>query len=95
MVIRSIDLLADLQGKMFSKLAITLSLSAFTPAFIESLSEHMRETPHNSIDVTFRIIDEKIGRQVSMRSRRKCQLSLELIEFLRDWDASPIEFKLS
>ena len=95
LVIRSIDLLADLQGKLFSKLAVTLSLDAFTPAFIESLSENMIENPHNGVDVTFRIIDEKIGRQVSMRSRRKCQLTRELVEFLKEWDASPIEFKVS
>ena len=95
LVIRSIDLLADLQGKLFSKLAMTLSLDAFTPAFIESLSENMIENPHNGVDVTFRIIDEKIGRQVSMRSRRKCQLTRELVDFLKEWDASPIEFKIS
>ena len=93
--IRSIDLLADMQGKMFSKLSITLSLSAFTPSFIESLSERMKETPHNSVEVVFRIIDEKIGRQVSMRSRRKCMLTRELIDFLKDWDEADIEFKLS
>ena len=95
LVIKSIDLIADLQGKLFSKLSITLSLSALTPAFIESLSELMHETSHNSVEVTFRIIDEKIDRQVSMRSRCKCLLSRELIDFLRDWDESPIEFKLS
>ena len=95
MVIRSIDLLADLQGKLFSKLSLTLLLEAFTPAFIESLSENMVENPHNGVDVSFRIIDEKIGRQVSMRSRRKCQLTRELVEFLKEWDASPIEFKIS
>jgi hypothetical protein len=55
----------------------------------------MHETSHNSVDVTFRIIDAKIGRQVSMRSRRKCQLTRELVEFLKEWDASPIEFKIS
>ena len=95
LVIKSIDLLADLQGKIFSKLAITLPLHALTPAFIDSLSEQMHETLHNSVDVSFRIIDTKIGRQVSMRSRRKCKLTRELIDFLKEWDASPIEFKLS
>ncbi|MBQ8564299.1 MAG: DNA polymerase III subunit alpha [Bacteroidaceae bacterium] len=95
LVIRSIDLLADLQGKLFSKLHITLPLEAFTQAFIESLSEQMHETSYNSVDVFFKIIDNKIGRHVSMRSRRKCQLSRELIDFLRDWDESDIQFKLS
>ncbi len=95
MVIKSIDLLADLQGKLFSKLHITLPLHALTQAFIESLSEQMHETSHNAIDVTFKIIDEKIGRQVAMRSRRKCKLSLELVEFLQNWDESDIKFKLS
>ena len=95
LVIKSIDLLADLQGKLFSKLHITLPLHALTQAFIESLSEQMQETSHNAVDVTFKIIDEKIGRQVAMRSRRKCKLTLELIEFLQDWDESDIKFKLS
>ena len=95
LVIKSIDLLADLQGKLFSKLHITLPLHALTQAFIESLSEQMHETSHNAVDVTFKIIDEKIGRQVAMRSRRKCKLTLELIEFLQDWDESDIKFKLS
>lgn len=95
LVIKSIDLLADLQGKLFSKLHITLPLHALTQAFIESLSEQMHETSHNAVDVTFKIIDEKIGRQVAMRSRRKCKLSLELVEFLQNWDESDIKFKLS
>ena len=55
----------------------------------------MHETSYNSVDVFFKIIDNKIGRHVSMRSRRKCQLSRELIDFLRDWDESDIQFKLS
>ena len=95
LVIKSIDLLADLQGKLFSKLAISLPLEALTPAFVESLSEHMHETSHNCVDVTFRIYDRKIGRHVTMRSRRKCLLTRELIDFLKEWDESDIEFKLS
>ncbi len=110
LVIRSMDLLADLQGKMFSKLAITLSLNTLTPAFIESLSDLMHEASHNSIEVTFRIVDEKINRHITLRSRRKCMLTPELIDFLHDWESyggedenadenkeltSPISFKLS
>ncbi len=95
MVIKSIELLSELQGKLFKKLAITLPLEAFTTAFIESLADLMHETSHNSVEVTFRIIDGKIGRQVSMRSKRKCKLTRELIDFLREWDASPIEFTLT
>ena len=95
LVIKSIDLLADLQGKLFSRLAVTLPLDALTPAFVESLSELIHETAHNSVDLSFRIIDTKIDRQIVMRSRRKCKLTRELIEFLRDWDAAPIDFKLS
>ncbi|MBR6757118.1 MAG: DNA polymerase III subunit alpha [Bacteroidaceae bacterium] len=87
LVIRSMDLLADLQGKLFSKLAISLSLDTLTPAFIESLSDLMHETSHNNIEVTFRIVDEKINRHITMRSRRKCMLTAELIDFLRDWEA--------
>jgi DNA polymerase-3 subunit alpha len=87
LVIRSIDLLADLQGKLFSKLSITLPLDTLTPAFIESLSDLMHETSHNNVEVSFRIVDEKIDRQISMRSRRKCLLTPELIDFLRDWDS--------
>ncbi len=96
LVIQSIDLLADVQGKLFSRLVLKLPLEAMTPTFIGALSEQMHETSHNSVAVSFKIYDSKIDRWVMLRSRRKCRLSQELIDFLRDWDAasSPLQFEL-
>ncbi len=97
MSIKSVDLLADVQGKLFNRLVVTLPLRTLTPSFIDLLSEHLQETSYNSVSLSFKIYDEAIDRWVMMRSRRKCRLSMELIDFLRDWDEStvPLQFELS
>lgn len=97
LVIQSIDLLADIQGNLFSRLVLKLPLEALTPAFVGALSEQMHEMSHNSVTISFKIYDSKIDRWVMLRSRRKCRLSHELVDFLRDWDAAsaPLQFELS
>ncbi len=95
--IQSIDLLSDVQGKLFNRLVLKMPLATLTSTFINALAEQMNETTHNSVPVSFKIYDPKIERWAMLRSRHKCHLTLQLIEFLLEWDSStaPIQFELS
>lgn len=97
LTISSIELLADVQGKLFDRLVVKLPLSALSEAFIGALSEQLHETSHNSVTISLKIYDAKIDRWAMLRTRRRYRLTPELLDFLQLWDESnePITFELS
>lgn len=95
--ISSIELLADVQGKLFDRLAVKLPLGALTEAFIGALSDQLHETTHNSVTLSLKIYDAKIDRWAMLRTRRRYRLTPELLDFLQSWDEAnePISFELN
>ncbi len=82
MNIIEMKLLEDVKDNLIHSITIEMPVSQVRRGFIEALSAFMPPAHHRRAALSFRIYDSEMGRSVLLHSRRRPQITEELINFL-------------
>ena len=91
--INSIEFLEDLKGKLLRSITIRMPLDKVKKGYMSLLSDAMPEAHQHRAEVYFHIYDNELNKSVKLHSKRRPQITTELIDLLREDE--DISFKIN